>query len=198
MSLPARWGSSLHEAGVDEAGRGCLAGPVIAAAVILPPDYVNSAIRDSKQLSAAKRYVLREEILRESWAWGIGSRSPSQIDAQNILQASIAAMHEAISLLATQPSFLVVDGNRFHHPNIPFQCLIKGDNKILSIAAASILAKTFRDDLMLHLDKLFPAYQWKQNKGYPTDYHRKVIKSIGICSWHRCSFLPAKALSLFD
>ena len=198
MSLPARWGSSLYEAGIDEAGRGCLAGPVIAAAVILPPDYANPSIRDSKQLSATKRYAIREEILREAWTWSIGSSSPKQIDAQNILQASISAMHEAINLLSIPPDFLVVDGNRFNHPHIPFQCLIKGDNKILSVAAASILAKTFRDDLMTQLDKLFPMYQWKQNKGYPTDYHRKMIQSFGVCEWHRRSFLLLQPPTLFD
>lgn len=196
MSLPVRFGDSLYEAGVDEAGRGCLAGPVIAAAVILPRDYTHPDIKDSKQLTPAKRYALRDEILQNALAWNIGSASPAQIDSLNILNASILAMQEAISLLSIQPEFLVIDGNQFRHPTIPFQCVVKGDSKLLSIAAASILAKTFRDDLMVHLDKTFPDYNWQQNKGYPTEYHRIIIKKIGICYWHRRSFLRNQQLKL--
>ncbi len=177
------------EAGCDEAGRGCLAGPVFAAAVILPPNFNNTLLTDSKQLTEKKRYALREVIFKEALAWAVASYAPHEIDAVNILNASIFSMHRAIDQLATQPEHLIIDGNRFKpYKNIPHTTIVKGDAKYLSIAAASVLAKTFRDDYMLTLHQEFPAYNWKQNKGYPTADHRQAISQFGISPHHRKSF----------
>ena len=188
MSLQSRLRPVQWEAGLDEAGRGCLAGPVVASAVILPPDYRNKSINDSKKLSAALREKLREEILRESLTWSIGIVSVEEIDRINILQASFKAMRQAVEGLSLTPEHLIIDGNRFTSHSIPNTCVVKGDGKFLSIAAASILAKTFRDDLMQLLHQDFPIYQWDRNKGYATELHREAILKHGICHWHRKSF----------
>ncbi|MCS7072905.1 MAG: ribonuclease HII [Bacteroidia bacterium] len=186
------------EAGIDEAGRGALAGPVVAAAIILPPDYQNPQIKDSKQLSITERESLRNELLSVALVWNIGIQSVEEIDRQNILQATFSAMHEAISGLGLVPDMLLVDGNRFRpYPSIPHQCLIKGDATYLSIAAASILAKTFRDDIMKNLHADFPEYQWDTNKGYPTKSHRDKIKLHGLSPWHRRSFTCLPQTTLF-
>jgi ribonuclease HII len=177
------------EAGCDEAGRGCLAGPVFAAAVILPPDYRNDILNDSKKLSEKKRNFLRLQIEDEALAYGVAMIMSSEIDEINILNASIKAMHKALDLLVLKPQHLLIDGNRFKpYLNIPHTCVIKGDGKFLSIAAASILAKTYRDEYMLNLDKQFPEYLWSRNKGYPTKAHREAIKLIGSCEYHRQTF----------
>jgi ribonuclease HII len=177
------------EAGCDEAGRGCLAGPVFAAAVILPPDYRNDILNDSKKLSEKKRNFLRLQIEDEALAYGVAMIMSSEIDEINILNASIKAMHKALDLLVLKPQHLLIDGNRFKpYLNIPHTCVIKGDGKFLSIAAASILAKTYRDEYMLNLDKQFPEYLWSRNKGYPTKAHREAIKLIGSCEHHRQTF----------
>lgn len=177
------------EAGCDEAGRGCLAGPVFAAAVILPPDYQNDILNDSKKLSEKKRNVLRLQIEKDALAFGVAMIMPLEIDEINILNASIKAMHKAVDLLNIKPEHLLIDGNRFKpYIDIPHTCVIKGDGKFLSIAAASILAKTYRDEYMLNLDKQYPEYLWIRNKGYPTKAHRDAIKSIGSCEHHRQSF----------
>lgn len=189
MSNPIFWEGQEIVAGCDEAGRGCLAGPVVAAAVILPKNIDLPFLTDSKKLSEAKRKKLYEPIKQQAIAWGIGIVSPEEIDKINILNASFLAMHRAIDLLKTTPELLLIDGNRFNaYQNIPHQCVIKGDSKYLSIAAASILAKTKRDLLMEEYDKTFPAYQWKQNKGYPTKTHRNAIAKHGSCELHRKSF----------
>lgn len=189
MSNPIFWEGQEIVAGCDEAGRGCLAGPVVAAAVILPKNIDLPFLTDSKKLSEAKRKKLYEPIKQQAIAWGIGIVSPEEIDKINILNASFLAMHRAIDLLKTTPELLLIDGNRFNaYQNIPHQCVIKGDSKYLSIAAASILAKTKRDLLMEEYDKTFPAYQWKQNKGYPTKTHRNAIARHGSCELHRKSF----------
>jgi ribonuclease HII len=181
--------SKLLEAGTDEAGRGCLAGPVTAAAVILPPDFSHPLLNDSKKLSEKQRFSLRPIIEKEALAFAVAHCSIKEIDQLNILHASIKAMHKAIGLLSISPEFIAVDGNRFHaYKNIPHACLIKGDGRFQNIAAASILAKTYRDDLMLRLDKKFPTYQWKSNKGYPTKAHREGIRLVGSCKHHRKSF----------
>ncbi|MEM6644461.1 MAG: ribonuclease HII [Bacteroidota bacterium] len=188
------------EAGCDEAGRGCLAGPVVAAAVIFRGDYQHEDLNDSKQLSHAKRLSLREEIIRDALAWSIGIATPKEIDEINILNASYLAMHRAIKKLKKQPEFLLIDGNRFKaFENVPHECIVKGDGKYLSIAAASILAKTHRDTLMQRLAKDFPGYGWETNVGYPTKAHRAGIKSYGVTQHHRMSFqlLPAQ-LELFE
>jgi ribonuclease HII len=177
------------EAGCDEAGRGCLAGSVFAAAVILPEDFRNEQLNDSKQLNENQRYELRPLIEQEAIAWAVGVATAEEIDDINILNASILAMHRAIEQLTPAPQHLLIDGNRFKaYPNIPHTTVVKGDAKYLSIAAASILAKTYRDDYMLELDKEFPTYQWRDNKGYPTLAHRQAIMSFGVSPYHRKTF----------
>lgn len=177
------------EAGCDEAGRGCLAGSVFAAAVILPHDFKNEDLNDSKQLSEKKRYALRPVIEREAIAWAVGIVTPEEIDRINILNASFLAMHRAIDRLEVKPAHLLIDGNRFNpYPGISHTTVIKGDGKYLSIAAASILAKTYRDDYMNELDRDYPAYRWKENKGYPTRAHREAIRATGISPYHRKTF----------
>lgn len=181
--------SGLTEAGCDEAGRGCLAGSVYAAAVILPPDYRNDGLNDSKQLSARRRYALREEIERDAVAWAIGIATPEEIDRINILNASILAMHRALDGLRVRPEFVIVDGNRFRpYGDVPSQTIVKGDGKFLSIAAASILAKTYRDDYMSRLHEEYPHYGWDRNAGYPTREHREGIRMYGTTPYHRRSF----------
>jgi ribonuclease HII len=177
------------ESGCDEAGRGCLAGPVFAGAVILPPDFRNSLLNDSKKLNEKTRYALREVILKEALDWSVASVDAPEIDNINILNASFKAMHLALDALKNPPSFILVDGNRFKpYGEIPHATIIKGDGIYASIAAASILAKTFRDDFMLEQHELFPYYNWKKNKGYGTADHRKAIKMHGNCYLHRLSF----------
>ena len=179
----------LVEAGCDEAGRGCLAGSVFAAAVIFPPDYRNVRLNDSKQLSAKRRYALREEVQRDAVAWAVASVSPREIDRINILNASILAMHRALDQLAVRPEFVIVDGNRFKpYCQLPYETIVKGDGKFLSIAAASILAKTYRDDYMRELHVEMPYYGWDRNAGYPTREHRQAILTHGVTPYHRLSF----------
>ena len=177
------------EAGCDEAGRGCLAGSVYAAAVILPPDYQNELLNDSKQLTEKRRYELREIIERDAVAWAVGIVTPEEIDKINILNASILAMHRALDQLKVRPEAIIVDGNRFKpYQKLPYTTIVKGDGKYLSIAAASILAKTYRDDYMNQLAKEYPLYDWLSNKGYPTKKHREAIKQYGITPYHRKSY----------
>lgn len=179
----------VSEAGCDEAGRGCLAGPVFASAVILPPDYTHPLLNDSKQLSEKHRYALRSEIEKEAVAFAVASSDNQFIDKHNILKASILTMHKAISELSIHPGFLIIDGNYFiPHPSIPHKTIVKGDSLYFSIAAASILAKTYRDDYMEKLHKAHPHYGWDKNKGYPTLQHRKAIEKNGITEFHRRSF----------
>ncbi len=181
----------LHgvEAGCDEAGRGCLAGPVVAAAVVLPTDFYHPLLNDSKKVSEKDRRILRVVIEREALDWKVVFVSASEIDTYNILQASFMAMHRAIEQLDTKVDRLLIDGNRFvPYPGIPNHCIIKGDSKFASIAAASILAKTWRDEYMEELHHSFPEYGWNQNKGYPTKVHREAIKDYGHCSHHRLTF----------
>ncbi len=179
----------LIEAGCDEAGRGCLAGPVYAAAVILPLNFYNPLLNDSKKLNEKQRYALREIIQKEAIAWAVGSVDQLEIDEINILNASIKAMHLSIDQLKKKPKFIIIDGNRFKpYKKTPHQTIIKGDGKYASIAAASILAKTYRDDYMLEQDKLFPQYNWIKNKGYPTKDHRRAIEYFGRCPLHRMTF----------
>ena len=179
----------LTEAGCDEAGRGCLAGSVYAAAVILPPDYQNEALNDSKQLTEKRRYALREQIERDAVAWAVGVVTPEEIDEINILNDSILAMHRALDALKVRPEAVIVDGNRFKpYRDLPSTTIVKGDGKYLSIAAASILAKTYRDDYMNGLAEQFPQYDWKSNKGYPTKKHRDAIRKFGITPFHRKSY----------
>ncbi len=187
------------EAGCDEAGRGCLAGPVVAAAVILPKSYRNPLLNDSKKLSKKNRDILREQILRDAVAWSVSEVSNAKIDEINILNASFLAMHRAIAALSIRPELLLIDGNRFNpYEGIDHQCIIKGDGKYMSIAAASILAKTSRDALMTGLSKEYPDYGWEKNAGYPTTFHRMAIRKNGITPYHRKTFrlLPSQ-LSLF-
>ncbi|MDR3118613.1 MAG: ribonuclease HII [Mediterranea sp.] len=180
---------NLIEAGCDEAGRGCLAGSVYAAAVILPKDFRNGMLNDSKQLSAAQRYHLRGIIQQQALAWAVGIATPEEIDKINILNASFLAMHRAIDRLHIPPEHLLIDGNRFNkYGNIPHTTIVKGDGKYLSIAAASVLAKTYRDDYMVQLHNEFPAYNWNKNKGYPTVKHRQFIAEHGISPYHRLTF----------
>ncbi len=189
MGLLLSFNKDKIEAGCDEAGRGCLSGPVVAAAVILPPTFKNSILNDSKKLSEKKRYALRKIIEEEALAWAVGIVSPEEIDKINILNASFLAMHRAIDQLKTRPEQLLIDGNRFKpYHNIPHHCIIKGDGKYLSIAAASVLAKTYRDDLMLELHKKYPLYGWSHNKGYPTKAHRLAIREYGMTEYHRKTF----------
>jgi ribonuclease HII len=179
----------LIEAGCDEAGRGCLAGPVFAAAVILPKDFDNEMLNDSKQLSLKKRELLRVVIEKEAISWGVAIADNLEIDAHNIANASYMAMNRAVEKLAQKPESLLIDGKYFKTKNtIPYKCIIKGDSKYASIAAASILAKTYRDDFMHDLASQYPAYAWEINKGYPTEKHRKAIFSFGITPHHRTSF----------
>lgn len=177
------------EAGCDEAGRGCLAGPVYAAAVILPPDFHNDLLNDSKQLTERRRYALREVIEREALAWAVGVVDNHEIDQINILRASILAMHRALDQLKVRPQEVIVDGNRFSpYRDLPCTTIVKGDGKYLSIAAASVLAKTYRDDHMLRLHQEYPMYHWDRNKGYPAKAHREAIREHGTTPYHRMTF----------
>ena len=188
MLLPY-YNETLIEAGCDEAGRGCLAGSVYAAAVILPKDYHNELLNDSKQLTAKKRYLLREQIERDAIAWAVGIVTPKEIDEMNILRASITAMHRAVDQLKVRPEALIIDGNRFYkYQDLPHTTIVKGDGKYLAIAAASILAKTYRDDYMAELHKEFPHYGWDRNAGYPTKEHREGIRQYGTTPYHRMTF----------
>ncbi len=188
MLLPY-YNETLIEAGCDEAGRGCLAGSVYAAAVILPKDYHNELLNDSKQLTAKKRYLLREQIERDAIAWAVGIVTPKEIDEMNILRASITAMHRAVDQLKVRPEALIIDGNRFYkYQDLPHTTIVKGDGKYLAIAAASILAKTYRDDYMAELHKEYPHYGWDRNAGYPTKEHREGIRQYGTTPYHRMTF----------
>ena len=187
--LQIRFSNQKNECGTDEAGRGCLAGPVTAAAVILKPSFKNDILNDSKQLSEKKRDLLRPIIESSALSYGVAHISPKKIDEINILNASILGMHRSIDLLNPNTDFILVDGNRFKPYNkIPFKTIIKGDSKFMSIAAASILAKTYRDEFMLKIHEEYPMYNWKKNKGYPTLEHREAIKKYGITKYHRKSF----------
>ena len=195
--LASHYYEGLIEAGCDEAGRGCLAGSVYAAAVILPDGYENPLLNDSKQLTEERRYELRDIIQRDAVAWAVGIVTPEEIDRINILNASILAMHRALDQLTVRPEAIIVDGNRFkpYHPavggspvNIPHTTIVKGDGKYMAIAAASILAKTYRDDYMNELAKEYPQYDWQKNKGYPTKKHREAIRQYGTTPYHRMSY----------
>ena len=187
------------EAGCDEAGRGCLAGPVTAAAVILPPGFSNELLNDSKQLTERQRDRLRPIIEREAVAWAVAMVSPQEIDRMNILRASITAMHRALDQLLVRPEAILVDGNRFYpYHDIPHTTIVKGDGKLMSIAAASVLAKTHRDELMRQLDEEFPQYGWAKNKGYPTPDHRAAIAAHGVSPHHRRTFQLLPQPTLFD
>ena len=189
MSLEKHYYEGKIEAGCDEAGRGCLAGSVYAAAVILPDGYDNPSLNDSKRLSAAKRMRLRDEIVRDARAWAIGVVTPEEIDHINILRASILAMHRALDQLQVRPEAIIVDGNRFlPYRDLPYATIVKGDGKYQAIAAASILAKTYRDEYMERLAEEFPQYGWQSNKGYPTPQHREAIRQYGVTPYHRKSF----------
>jgi ribonuclease HII len=192
--LLSYYNENAIEAGLDEVGRGCLAGPVVAAAVILPKDYTHPILTDSKQLSRSQRERLREELQRDALAWAVAEVSNEEIDRINILKASFLAMHQALDVIMHQsngvkPDHLLVDGNGFvNYPMIPHTCIVKGDTKFLAIAAASVLAKTYRDELMEKLAIEFPHYGWERNVGYPTPFHRRAIQEFGVCRWHRMSF----------
>ncbi|WP_207435587.1 ribonuclease HII [Sabulibacter ruber] len=187
--LIANHSGNLLEVGLDEAGRGCLAGPVVAAAVVLPLDFFHPLLTDSKQLSAKQREQLREEVCKEALHWAVAEVSPQEIDEINILNASFLAMHRALDQLTITPEYLLVDGNRFkRYKEVPHACMVKGDGRFYSIAAASILAKTHRDDLMSTLGLEFPHYKWHQNAGYPTKAHRNAISEHGVSPHHRVSF----------
>jgi len=189
------------EAGCDEAGRGCLSGPVVASAVILPEDFNHPLLDDSKKISEAKRNILRPIIEKEAIAFGVGFVHEDEIDKINILNASFLAMHRAIDQLNLKPEFLIIDGNRFNpYKVIPYEAIVKGDGKFLSIAAASVLAKTYRDEYMEKISSEFPEYNWSKNKGYPTKEHRKAILKYGDCKYHRKSFtlINQNQLDLFD
>ena len=189
MMLENHYYDGLIEAGCDEAGRGCLAGSVYAAAVILPVDYTNADLNDSKKLTERQRYRLREAIERDALAWAVGVVTPDEIDKINILNASFLAMHRALDSLKLRPEAVIVDGNRFKpYRNLPYTTIVKGDGKYLSIAAASILAKTYRDDYMNKLAEEYPQYDWRSNKGYPTKKHREAIREHGITPYHRRSY----------
>ncbi|MEY4991534.1 MAG: ribonuclease [Bacteroidota bacterium] len=202
VDLILQYQELVPEAGCDEAGRGCLAGPVVAAAVILDPARPIAALNDSKQLSAKKREVLRAEILEKALCYGIGIVDHIEIDQINILNASILAMHRALAQLQIQPAYILVDGNRFKpYEQIPYACMVKGDARFASIAAASILAKTHRDQLMTDLHQMYPQYAWERNQGYPTPVHRKAIAEFGPSPHHRMTFqlLPIRSqLDLFE
>lgn len=198
--LSSSFTPDLIEAGCDEVGRGCLAGPVVAAAVILPKNYKHELLNDSKQLTKEERIQLQEEIKRDAIAWAVAEVSHTEIDKINILNASFLAMHRALDQLSVRPELLLIDGNRFKpYGEVKFECIVKGDANYLSIAAASVLAKTYRDDLMEKLSIQFPGYGWQTNVGYPTDEHRDGIRSLGITPYHRRSFtlLPSQ-LELFE
>lgn len=187
--LKSHYYEGLIEAGCDEAGRGCLAGSVYAAAVILPTNYKNDLLNDSKKLSAKKRYALRKIIEQDAIAWAVGIVTPEEIDKINILNASFLAMYRALDQLKMRPEAIIVDGNRFTpYQDLPFTTIVKGDGKYLSIAAASILAKTYRDDYMLSLAEKYPQYDWQSNMGYPTKKHREAIRQYGITPFHRKSY----------
>lgn len=189
MPLQSHFYTDCIEAGCDEAGRGCLAGSVYAAAVILPSDYDNPLLNDSKQLSVKLRYALRDQIVHDAVAWAVGIVTPEEIDRLNILNASFLAMHRALDQLAVRPEAIIVDGNRFRpYHDLPYTTIVKGDGKYQAIAAASILAKTFRDDYMDRLDEEYPMYDWRSNKGYPTRKHREGIRLHGISPYHRKSY----------
>jgi ribonuclease HII len=189
MMLLSKYYEGKIEAGCDEAGRGCLAGSVYAAAVILPEGYQNELLNDSKQLSEKKRYQLREIIERDAVAWAVGIVTPEEIDQINILNASILAMHRALDQLKVRPEAIIVDGNRFKpYRELPHTTIVKGDGKYLAIAAASILAKTYRDDYMNQLAEEYPQYDWRSNKGYPTRKHREAIRQFGVTPYHRKSY----------
>ena len=199
MSLKSKFSEDcLVECGCDEAGRGSLAGPLYAAAVVFPNDYYNDQINDSKQLNRKKRETLRELILRDATAYAVVSISEKEIDQINILNASIKGMNDAVKQLSLQPELLLIDGNRFYSDlEIPYQCIVKGDATFLSIAAASILAKTYRDDFMESIDNEYPMYGWKSNKGYPTATHQRAILEYGLSPYHRKSFHLKNQLTLF-
>lgn len=199
MSLKSKFSEDcLVECGCDEAGRGSLAGPLYAAAVVFPNDYYNDQINDSKQLNRKKRETLRELILRDATAYAVVSISEKEIDQINILNASIKGMNDAVKQLSLQPELLLIDGNRFYSDlGIPYRCIVKGDATFLSIAAASILAKTYRDDFMESIDNEYPMYGWKSNKGYPTAAHQRAILKYGLSPYHRKSFHLKNQLTLF-
>ena len=187
--LQSSYSANLIEAGLDEVGRGCLAGPVVAAAVILPATYTHPILNDSKQLSRIQRERVRTDILQDALSWSVAEVSNEVIDQINILKASFLAMHRAVDQLAVRPEHLLIDGNRFTpYPMLPHTCIVKGDTKFLSIAAASVLAKCYRDELMEQLGLEFPYYGWAKNAGYPTLHHRAAIREHGPCRWHRMSF----------
>lgn len=187
--LQSHYFDGKTEAGCDEAGRGCLAGSVYAAAVILPPDYDNPLLNDSKQLTEKRRYALRDDIIRDAVAWAVGVVTPEEIDRINILNASFLAMHRALDQLTVRPEAIIVDGNRFTpYRDLPYATIVKGDGKYQSIAAASILAKTFRDEYMNRLAEEYPYYDWTSNKGYPTRKHREGIRLHGVSPYHRKSY----------
>lgn len=189
MTLLSSFTKKYIEAGVDEVGRGCLAGPVVASAVILPKDFKHELLKDSKKLKEKDRDDLEKEIKEKAISWAIAEASHQEIDKINILNASILAMHRAIEKLTVEPELLLIDGNRFKpYKFIPYHCVVKGDNKFFAIAAASVLAKVYRDNLMKNLDKEYPEYDWKNNVGYPTPKHKEAIVNIGICEWHRKTF----------
>jgi ribonuclease HII len=199
--LRAFLNKGLLEAGCDEAGRGCLAGPVVAAAVILPANFRHKHLNDSKQLSKKELTLVRDAVMNKAIAWGVGEASPMEIDAINILNASYLAMHRALDQLKVRPEHLLIDGNRFKpYQEVPHTCLVKGDSRFKAIAAASVLAKTHRDELMKKLAKEFPGYCWESNVGYPTEAHREGIFKLGSTPHHRRSFqlLPVVQLELFD
>lgn len=187
--LASQYYKGMIEAGCDEAGRGCLAGSVFAAAVILPDGYENALLNDSKQLTEKRRYELREQIERDAVSWAVGIVTPEEIDRINILNASILAMHRALDQLEVRPEAVIVDGNRFKkYQDLPHTTIVKGDGKYMAIAAASILAKTYRDDYMNQLAEEFPQYDWQKNKGYPTKKHREAIRQYGTTPYHRMSY----------
>ncbi len=189
MSLLSYYHPEFIEAGCDEAGRGCLAGPVVAAAVIFPKEYMHCELNDSKQLSAKNRFRLRDEIERDAIAFAVAFINNIEIDKINIVKASVKAMHKALDQLSLKPQFIIIDGNYFiPYKKIPHKCHVKGDGKFLSIAAASILAKTYRDEYMQQLHKEFPSYLWCENKGYATADHRMAVQQFGLTSYHRKSF----------
>lgn len=198
MTLQSNYSGHKLEAGTDEAGRGCLAGPVIAAAVILPQSFDHLFLNDSKKLSEKQRLQLKPYIEEKALAYAVSFVWQQEIDKINILQSSLLAMHKALAQLSIEPEFIIVDGNKFNnYKSIPHQTIVKGDSKYMSIAAASVLAKTYRDEYMETIHKEFPEYNWKQNKGYPTKEHREAIQKIGICAHHRRSFrLYPEQLSL--
>ncbi|MFH1121118.1 MAG: ribonuclease HII [Bacteroidota bacterium] len=197
MLLQRYSSSGIFEAGADEAGRGCLAGPVFAAAVILPPGFEGKDLNDSKQLTEKQRNKLRIQIEAEALSWSVAMVSPEEIDKINILNASILAMHKAIVLLTLKPELLLIDGNRFTpYPDTEHKCIIRGDGIYMSIAAASVLAKTHRDEFMMKLHEEFPVYGWNKNKGYPTLMHRRAIFSNGQTIWHRKTFKVSEQLKI--